>query len=58
MDFGVVIEVLKLGFAVRRKGWNGKGSFIVKQIPSHIEGGIIPEDAVAASVSKEYFDES
>lgn len=43
MDFGVVIEVLKLGFAVRRKGWNGKGLFIVKQIPSHIEGGIIPK---------------
>lgn len=42
MDFGKVIEALKSGFAVRRKGWNGKGMFVVKQIPSHIEGGIIP----------------
>ena len=43
MDFGKVIEALKSGLAVRRKGWNGKGLFIVKQIPSHIEGGIIPK---------------
>lgn len=28
---------------VRRKGWNGKGLFIVKQVPSHIEGDIIPK---------------
>ena len=42
MDFGEVIEALKSGLAVRRKGWNGKGMFVVKQIPSHIEGGIIP----------------
>lgn len=41
MDFGVVIEALKSGFAVRRKGWNGKGLFVVKQIPSRIECGII-----------------
>lgn len=41
MDFGKVIEALKSGLAVRRKGWNGKGMFVVKQIPSHIEGGII-----------------
>lgn len=43
MDFGKVIEALKSGLAVRRKGWNGKGMFVVKQIPSHIEGGIIPK---------------
>lgn len=42
MDFGKVIEALKSGLAVRRNGWNGKGMFVVKQIPSHIEGGIIP----------------
>lgn len=42
MDFGEVIEALKSGLSVRRKGWNGKGMFVVKQIPSHIEGGIIP----------------
>lgn len=42
MNFGEVIEALKTGFAVRRKGWNGKGLFIVKQVPSHIEGDVIP----------------
>lgn len=42
MDFGKVIEELKFGLAVRRKGWNGKGMFVVKQFPSHIEGSIIP----------------
>ena len=42
VNFGDAIVLLKDGFAVRRKGWNGKGSFIVKQVPSHITGDIIP----------------
>lgn len=42
-DFGIAIKALKFGFAVRRKGWNSNGLFVVKQIPSHIEGGIIPK---------------
>ena len=28
-DFGVAIMSLKLGYKVARKGWNGKGMFIV-----------------------------
>lgn len=40
IDFGWVIKVLKIGLAAKRKGWNGK--FIVKQVPSHITGDIIP----------------
>lgn len=43
MNFGEVIEALKTGLAARRKGWNGKGLFIVKQVPSHITGDIIPK---------------
>lgn len=43
LNFGEVIEALKSGLAVRRKGWNGKGLFIVKQVPSHITGNIIPK---------------
>lgn len=43
MDFGKAIEALKSGLAVRRKGWNSNGLFVVKQIPSHIEGDIIPK---------------
>lgn len=42
VNFGGAIDLLKAGLAVRRKGWNGKGLFIVKQVPSHITGKIIP----------------
>lgn len=41
--FGDAIEVLKQGGAIRRKGWNGKGLFVIKQVPAHIESGIIPK---------------
>lgn len=43
MSFGIAIEALKFGFAIRRKGWNGKGMFVVKQIPAHITEEIIPK---------------
>lgn len=43
MSFGMAIEALKFGLAIRRKGWNGKGLFIVKQIPAHITEEIIPK---------------
>ena len=42
VNFGGAIELLKTGLAVRRKGWNGKGLFIVKQVPAHITADIIP----------------
>lgn len=41
-DFGTAIKFLEAGGAIRRSGWNGKGLFIVKQVPSHITGDIIP----------------
>lgn len=41
-DFGTALKLLEAGAAVRRKGWNGKGMFIVKQIPAHITADIIP----------------
>ena len=41
-DFGTAIKFLEAGGAIRRSGWNGKGLFVVKQVPSHIEGDIIP----------------
>lgn len=43
MDFGDAIEVLKQGGAIRRKGWNGKGLFVIKQVPAHIESDVIPK---------------
>ena len=41
MSFGEAIVALEQGHAVQREGWNGKGLFIVKQIPAKIEGLII-----------------
>lgn len=34
LTFGLAIEALKKGFAVRRKGWNGKGIFIALKRPT------------------------
>ena len=53
MDFGKVIEALKSGLAVRRKGWNGKGLFIVKQVPAHITGDIIPKMQSLPQIAKD-----
>ena len=43
MSFGGAINCLKAGIAVRRKGWNGKGLFVVKQVPAQIGADIIPK---------------
>lgn len=43
MSFGIAIEALKFGLAIRRRGWNGKGLFVVKQVPAHISGDVIPK---------------
>lgn len=42
MGIGGAVDALKLGLAVRRKGWNGKGMFVVKQVPSHVGADVIP----------------
>ncbi len=42
LNFGEFIEILKQGVLVRRKGWNGKGLFVIKQVPAHIESDVIP----------------
>lgn len=34
---------MSFGLAIRRAGWNGKGLFVVKQIPAHITEEIIPK---------------
>ena len=41
-SFGVAIALLKEGLCVRRDGWNGKGLFVVKQVPARISADIIP----------------
>lgn len=40
--FGTAVLYLKAGMAVRRAGWNGKGLFVVKQVPARISADIIP----------------
>lgn len=42
LNFGEAIEALKSGKLITRSGWNGKGMFIVKQIPAVIGIEIIP----------------
>lgn len=43
MNFGDAIKILKQGGVIRRKGWNGKGLMVFKQVPAHIDSDIIPK---------------
>lgn len=43
INFGEAIELLKQGKSIRRRGWNGKGLVVFKQVPSHIGSDIIPK---------------
>lgn len=43
MTFGDAIEVLKQGGVIRRAGWNGKGLWVIKQVPAYITKEIIPK---------------
>lgn len=52
-DFGTAIKFLQAGGAVRRVGWNGKGLFVVKQVPSHIAGDIIPKMQSLPQIAKD-----
>ena len=40
--FGTAVDLLEQGKLVRRKGWNGKEMFIIKQVPTTIPEDIIP----------------
>ena len=42
MSFGIAIQALKFGLAIRRSGWNGKNLIVFKQVPAHIESDVIP----------------
>jgi len=41
MKFGQAVEALKEGKCIHRYGWNGKGLFVFKQVPSAIDNSII-----------------
>lgn len=58
-NFGQAIEALKEGKRVARAGWNGKGMFIFMQIPSMIDGSIVPKmqslpDAVKSEFERRF----
>ena len=53
--FGEAIEALKLGKRVARLGWNGKGMFVFKQVPSPIPADIVPRmTSLPQSVKDEF----
>lgn len=52
-DFGTAIKFLEAGGAIRRSGWYGKGLFVVKQVPSHITGDIIPKMQSLPQIAKD-----
>lgn len=52
-DFGTAVKFLKAGGAVRRAGWNGKGLFVIKQVPAHITGETIPNMQSLPQIAKD-----
>lgn len=55
MPFGMAIEVMKQGKKVARTGWNGKGMFVFKQVPSPIKPEIVPNmTSLPQSVKDEF----
>lgn len=55
MKFGEAIEALKNGEKLTRSGWNGKGMFIFRQVPSEIKREIVPKmQSLPQSVKDEF----
>lgn len=52
-DFGTAIKFLKAGGAIRRAGWNGKGLFVIKQVPAHIISETIPNMQSLPQIAKD-----
>jgi hypothetical protein len=55
LSFGQAIEALQNGKRVAREGWNGKGLFVFRQVPSEIGFDIIPKmQSLPQSVKDEF----
>ena len=52
-DFGTAIKFLKAGGAIRRAGWNGKGMFVIKQVPANIKADVIPNMQSLPKIAKD-----
>ena len=55
LTFGLAIEALKLCKCIARKGWNGKGMFVCKQVPSVIGQDIVPKMQSLPQSAKDQF---
>ena len=55
MNFGQAVEALKQGKLVTREGWNGKGMFVCKQVPSEISMNIVTVMQSLPEAAKEKF---
>ena len=53
MSFGQALQLLKAGYKVRRRGWNGKGMFLFL-----LPEGTIPKSAIHDRKLKEVLEES
>ncbi len=42
MTFGAAIRAMTDGLPVTRLGWNGKGLFVFRQVPSLVPCGLVP----------------
>lgn len=55
LNFGQAIAALHEGKRVSREGWNGKGMFVFKQVPSKIDMTIVPKmQSLPESVKAEF----
>ena len=52
--FGDAIEHLRNGGMVAREGWNGKGMYVFKQVPSTVPANIVPKMSSLPDGVKEY----
>ncbi len=43
LSFGEALAYIKEFKVLRRKGWNGKGLVVFRQVPAHITGEIVPK---------------
>ena len=55
LTFGQAIEALRGGLMVQRQGWNGKGMFVFKQVPSPIAAEIVPRMTSLPQAVKDEF---
>ena len=51
--FGQAIEALTQGKMISRAGWNGKGMFVFRQVPSEVPAAIIPKMTSLPELVKE-----